>query len=169
MQGKTVCFQCLQEVYNYHYSANNILEDFVQAEASPTRFNVIFFSEVMSLILNYFVFLICTLVWLCVALQRYVICTTLFVDIAKLVDIASTLCFYQISLCIVPFLSCLYLRCRGHCNVGQDRVKIVSTSQPLYRVYIVDFVDIAMVTYIDFTSYLHCFYYIMFKLTALQC
>lgn len=96
-------------------------------------------------------------------------CTTLFVDIAKLVDIASTLCFYQISLCIVPFLSCLYLRCRGHCNVGQDRVKIVSTSQPLYRVYIVDFVDIAMVTYIDFTSYLHCFYYIMFKLTASQC
>lgn len=77
--------------------------------------------------------------------------------------------FYQISLCIVPFLSCLYLWYRGHCNVGQDRVKIVSTSQPLYRVFIVDIVDIAMVTYIDFTSYLHCFYYLMFKLTASQC
>lgn len=108
---------------------------------------------------------------LCVALSRYVKCTMLFVDIAKLVDIASTLYFFQISysLCIVPFLSCFYLRCRGHCNVGQDRVKIESTSQPLYHVYIVDIVDIAMVTYIDFTSYLHCLYYIMFELTTSQC
>lgn len=168
MQGKTVCFQCLQEVYNYHYPANNILEDFVQSEASPTRFNVMFFfGSYVPYIELFCVFNLHPS--LCVALQRYVKCTTLFVDIAKLVDIASTLCFYQISLCIVPFVSCLYLRCRGHCNVGQDRVKIVSTSQPLYRVYIVDFVDIAMVTYINFTSYLHCFYYIMFKLTASQC
>lgn len=106
---------------------------------------------------------------LCVALSRYVKCTMLFVNIAKLVDIESTLCFHQISLCIVAFLSCLYPRCRGHCNVGQDRVKIGSTSLPLYPVYIVDIVDISMVTYIDFTSYLHCLYYILFKLTASRC
>lgn len=110
---------------------------------------------------------------LCVALSRYVKCTMLFVDIAILFLSWSTLnlhyFFYQISLWIVPSSSCLYLRCRGYCNVGQDRVKIVSTSRPLYPVYIVDIVNIAMVTYIDFTSYLHCLYYILFKLTSSQC
>lgn len=171
MQWKTVCFQCLQEVYNYQYSAKYILfkEDSVQSEASPTRFNVMgFFRKLCPL--YWFFFCVFNLFHsLCVALSRYGKCTMLFVDIAKLVDIEYTLFFYQICLCIVPFLSCLYPRCRGHCNVGQDRVKIVSTLQLVYPVYIVDIVNIAIVIYIDFTSYLHCLYYILFKLTTSQC
>lgn len=168
MQWKTVCFQCLQEVYNYQYPVNNILfkEDFVQSEASQTRFNVmVFFSEIMSLTLNYFVFLICSIRYVqhCRDMSNVLCCLSTSQSWSTL----NLHCVF-IKLAFASWL--LYPRCRGHCNVGHDRVKIGSTSQPLYPVYIVDIVDIAMVTYnIDFTSYLHCLYYILFKLTASRC
>lgn len=170
MQWKTVCFQCLQEVYNYHDPANNILfkEELCSRRLAQRVLMWWFFRKLcpfywIILCVQFVPFAMCSIVEIC---QMYYVDCRHRNFIFKLVDIESTLCFYQISLWIVPTSSCLYLQCRGNCNVGQDRVKIVSTLQPLYPVYIVDIVDIAMVTYIDFTSYLHCLYYILFKLTT---
>lgn len=69
---------------------------------------------------------------LCVALSRYVKCTMLFVDIAKLVDIESTLCFHQISLCIVAFISSMSwtLQCRPRSS--QNRFYIAAVVSCLH-------------------------------------
>lgn len=56
----------------------------------------------------------CSIVEIC---QMYYVVCRHRNFIFKLVDNESTLCFYQISLWIVPSSSCLYLRCRGHCKI----------------------------------------------------
>lgn len=141
MQWKTVCFQCLQEVYNYQYPANNILlkEDFVQSEASQTRFNVmVFFSEIMSLTLNYFVFLICSI--------RYV---------QHCRDMSNVLCCLSTS----QSWSTLNLHCVF--------IKLAFASWLFYHVYILDVVDIAMSAKIESKSVLHRCRCILFTLSTL--
>lgn len=138
MQWKTVCFQCLQKVYYYHYPANNILfkEDFVQSEASPTRFNVmVFFGSYVPYIELFCVFNLFHL--LCVALSRYVKCNMLFVDVAILFLSQSTL-----------NLHCVF-------------IKLAFESCLLHHVYIFDVVDIARSSQNRFyiaavVSCLHC-------------
>lgn len=142
MQWKTVCFQCLQEVCNYQYPAKYILfkEDSVQSEASPTRFDVmVFFSEVMSLILNFFfVFLICSI--------RYV---------QHCRDMANVLC------CLSTSQSWSTLNI--HCSF----IKFAFASCLFYHVYILDVVDIAMSAKIESKSFLHCSWCTPFTLSTL--
>lgn len=84
--------------------------------------------------------------------------------------ISSRLSLYRIDLYILPTISCFHLGHRGHCNVGQHQVQIISTftSYPFFLIYIVDVVDIAMFADIDFTSYLHHLSYNLFTSLTLS-
>lgn len=83
----------------------------------------------------------------------------------KVDQFKSSLCLYRSNNCIVPPISCLHSRHREHCNVGPQQVQIMSISYPLYTVYIVNIVDIAMFGrhrfYIKFTSSLLYLVYIV--------
>lgn len=143
MQWKTVCFQCLQEVYNYHDPANNIL---FKEELCSRRL-------AQRVLMWWFFRKLCPFYWIILCFQFVPFAMCSIVEICQM--------YYVVVDIAILFLSWSTLNL--HCVF----IKLAFESCLLHHVYIFNVVDIAMSAKIESKSFQHCSPCILFTLSTL--